>query len=98
MEDRRSGTSLSWDRAGELSWLMLFGYRTLKTMLMQTLAKVKSEKCFEGLKSIHLIETSPILREKQRDKIRVTLSSYGGSQTPIHFHDGFIDLLKSTGP
>jgi hypothetical protein len=87
---------LSWDQVGEHSWLTFFEYRPLRTSLIQTLAKVKSEKCFEGLKSIHLVETSPVLREKQRDKIRVTLSNYGGSQTPIHFHDSFIDLVKST--
>jgi NADH dehydrogenase [ubiquinone] 1 alpha subcomplex assembly factor 7 len=57
---------------------------------------VKSEKCFEGLRSVHLVETSPVLREKQRDKVRVTLSQYGGSQTPIYFHNSFIDLVKSS--
>ena len=45
---------------------------------------------------MHLVEASPVLREKQRDKIKVTLSRYGGSQTPIHFHNSFIDLMKST--
>ncbi len=56
---------------------------------------MKSEKCFEALRSVHLVETSPVLREKQRDKVRVTLSRYGGSQTPIHFHNSFVDLVES---
>lgn len=55
---------------------------------------MKSEKCFETLKAVHLVETSPILREKQRDNVRVTLSRYGGSQTPIHFHNSFVELGK----
>jgi NADH dehydrogenase [ubiquinone] 1 alpha subcomplex assembly factor 7 len=42
-----------------------------------------------------MVETSPVLREKQRDKVRVTLSRYGGSQTPINFHNSFIDLVRS---
>src|SRR5438045_8682567 len=64
--------------------------------LIKTLTKVKGEKCFEGLRNVHLIETSPVLREKQRDRVRVTLSRYGGYQMPIHFHNSFVDLIKST--
>ena len=56
---------------------------------------MKSEKCFEALKTVHLVETSALLREKQRDTIRVTLSKYGGSQTAIYFHDSLGDLVKS---
>jgi hypothetical protein len=56
---------------------------------------VRSEGCFEALRNVHLVETSEKLREVQRDKVRVTLAKYGGSQTPIYFHDNFAALMKS---
>jgi len=59
---------------------------------------VKSERCFEALKSVCLVEMSPVLRKMQRDKIRVTLSKYGGSQMPINFYDSFVDLITSNPP
>ena len=59
---------------------------------------MKSERCFEALKTVCLVETSPVLRNMQRDKIRVTLSKYGGSQMPISFYDSFVDLITGNPP